>query len=88
MGHAWVTVLGIDCPAVAGAPVTAQARASALVSLRIPPGTNATHAQDHLAAHLADVASRGVRISIERDLPGAPFAAQADGPATACSPRP
>jgi len=76
-----VTVLGIDCPAVAGASVTVQAKASALVSLRIPPGIGAVQAQDKLVAHLIAAAPWGVQIRVERDLPDAAFAARTDGPA-------
>jgi len=76
-----VTVLGIDCPAVAAAPVTAQAKASALVSLRIPPGTDAVQAQDKLVAHLIAAAPWGVRVRVERDMPDAAFAARTGGPA-------
>lgn len=76
-----VTVLGIDCPRIAGAPPAAQASASALVSLRIPPGMGAAGAQDKLAAHLIAAAPWGVRVTVERDMPGAPFTARTGGPA-------
>lgn len=76
-----VTVLGIDCPAVTAAPMVAQAKASALVSLRIPPGTDAVQAQDKLTAHLIAAAPWGVRVRVERDTPDAAFVARTDGPA-------
>ena len=41
-----VTVLGIDCPPVDGSAAVIQPEARALVSLRVPPGTDATDAQE------------------------------------------
>jgi acetylornithine deacetylase/succinyl-diaminopimelate desuccinylase-like protein len=76
-----VTVLGIDCPSIAGASATVPAKASALVSLRIPTGTDATQAQNSLVTHLSRVAPWGVHVSTERDVPGASFSASVDGPA-------
>lgn len=58
-----VTVLGIDCPPVVGATPSVQAGARALVSLRVPPGTDAAEATKLLTAHLESAApgERGSR---------------------------
>lgn len=47
-----VTVLGIDCPPVAGSSMSVSARARARVSLRIPPGVDARAAAVALTGHL------------------------------------
>jgi acetylornithine deacetylase/succinyl-diaminopimelate desuccinylase-like protein len=46
-----VTVLGIDCPPVEGATPALQETARALVSLRVPPGTDARDAAAALIRH-------------------------------------
>jgi acetylornithine deacetylase/succinyl-diaminopimelate desuccinylase-like protein len=76
-----VTVLGIDCPPVVGSTGAIQPGARARISLRIPPGTDPTAAQDALIAHLAAVAPWHARVEFERDFAGAPFAGRVDGPA-------
>nr|WP_042373941.1 dipeptidase [Streptacidiphilus neutrinimicus] len=78
-----LTVLGIDCPPVVGSAAAVQPRAAARLSLRIPPGTDASAAQDALVAHLERVAPWGVRLEIERGSVGAAFRAATDGPAYA-----
>lgn len=75
------TVLGIDCPAVAGATSAVQARARALVSLRVPPGTGAARAQEALAAHLEAAAPRSAEVTVERLGVWEAFEAGGDGPA-------
>ncbi|WP_405362554.1 dipeptidase [Kitasatospora sp. NBC_00085] len=76
-----VTVLGIDAPPVIGATSSVQAAAKALVSLRVPPGTDTAAAQDALVAHLEAQVPFGAQIRIERQGNGAPFSADTSGPA-------
>ncbi|MCD0483790.1 dipeptidase [Streptacidiphilus sp. ASG 303] len=78
-----VTVLGIDCPPVVGATASVQARARALVSLRVPPGVGARAAQDALVAHLEAAAPWGARVEVVRGGTGDPFRADTGGPAYA-----
>lgn len=78
-----LNVLGIDCPPVVGSTPSVQAQAAALVSLRVPPGTDADRAGEALAAHLRDAAPWGAQVSVERVAGGAPFRARSDGPAYA-----
>ncbi|HTR94537.1 MAG TPA: dipeptidase [Trebonia sp.] len=76
-------VLGIDCPPVVGSDPTIPASVRARVSLRVPPGMDAQHAQDALVAHLHAVTPWQARVQIERETPGQPFSASTDGPAYA-----
>ncbi|MFJ9952913.1 dipeptidase [Kitasatospora sp. NPDC091207] len=76
-----VTVHGIDAPPVIGATSSVQAAAKALVSLRVPPGTDALAAQEALIAHLEAQAPAGARLRIERQGVGSPFNADTSGPA-------
>ena len=76
-----VTVLGIDCPSVADSAAAIPAQARARVSLRVPPGMDAKHAQDALVAHLQAVTPWHAKVEIERDSPGPPFSASTSGPA-------
>ncbi|CAL9646281.1 Succinyl-diaminopimelate desuccinylase [Streptomyces sp. enrichment culture] len=76
-----VTVLGIDCPPVVGATPSVQAGARALVSLRVPPGTDAAEAVGLLAAHLEAHTPWGARVTVEQVGQGQPFRADATSPA-------
>lgn len=76
-----VTVLGIDCPPVVGATPSVQAGARALVSLRVPPGTDAAEATKLLAAHLETAAPWGARVAVEQVGQGQPFRADTTSPA-------
>ncbi|MFJ6623279.1 dipeptidase [Kitasatospora sp. NPDC091335] len=76
-----VTVLGIDAPPVIGATSSVQATAKALISLRIPPGTDAGAAQDALVAHLEARVPLGARLTVQRQGTGSPFLADTSGPA-------
>ncbi|MBW1596248.1 dipeptidase [Streptomyces sp. JJ38] len=76
-----VTVLGIDCPPVVGATPSVQASARAVVSLRIPPGTDAVEANRLLAEHLRKRAPWGARVSVEQVGEGQPFSADTASPA-------
>jgi acetylornithine deacetylase/succinyl-diaminopimelate desuccinylase-like protein len=76
-----VSVLGIDCPRVAGASNAVQAAAAAKVSMRVPPGFDARAAQDALIAHLTTVAPWNVGVQIQAAEPANPFVADTSGPA-------
>lgn len=76
-----VTVLGIDCPPVAGATPSVQASARALVSLRVPPGVDAAEATELLRAHLESRTPWGARVSTEQVGLGQAFRADTSGPA-------
>ncbi|WP_410535332.1 dipeptidase [Streptomyces sp. KL2] len=76
-----VTVLGIDCPPVVGATSSLQASARALVSLRVPPGTDAAEATKLLTAHLESHIPWGARLSVEQVGQGQPFSADTTSPA-------
>ncbi|MEU3526696.1 dipeptidase [Streptomyces sp. NPDC038707] len=76
-----VTVLGIDCPPVAGATPSVQAGAGALVSLRVPPGTDAAEATKLLQAHLEAHTPWGARVTTEQIGQGQPFSADPSSPA-------
>ncbi|MER8104270.1 dipeptidase [Kitasatospora sp. NPDC094016] len=76
-----ITVLGIDAPPVIGATSSVQAAAKALVSLRVPPGSDPGAAQDALVAHLEAQVPLGARLTVERQGSGAPFNADTTGPA-------
>jgi acetylornithine deacetylase/succinyl-diaminopimelate desuccinylase-like protein len=74
-----LTVLGIDCPRVAGSAGVVQAEASAKVSLRIPPGTNREYAMKALKDHIRAVAPWGVELEITEVATGSPFQAEPNG---------
>ncbi|MFI9832942.1 dipeptidase [Streptomyces sp. NPDC051913] len=76
-----VTVLGIDCPPVVGATPSVQAGARALVSLRVPPGTDAAEATKLLQAHLETRTPWGARVRTEQVGQGQPFSADPTSPA-------
>ncbi|MEU8946374.1 dipeptidase [Streptomyces sp. NPDC048489] len=76
-----VTVLGIDCPPVVGATPSVQAGARALVSLRVPPGTDAAQATKLLQAHLEAHTPWGARVTTEQIGQGQPFRADTSSPA-------
>ncbi|MEU2791267.1 dipeptidase [Streptomyces sp. NPDC007100] len=78
-----VTVLGIDCPPVVGATPSVHAGARALVSLRVPPGTDAAAATKLLTAHLEKAAPWGARVTVEQIGQGQPFRADTNSPAYA-----
>ncbi|WP_030245570.1 dipeptidase [Streptomyces sp. NRRL S-350] len=76
-----VTVLGIDAPPVIGATSSVQAAAKALISLRVPPGMDASAAQEALVAHLEAHVPLGARLTVQRQGVGSPFRADTTGPA-------
>ncbi|SHN45090.1 dipeptidase [Cryptosporangium aurantiacum] len=78
-----LTVLGIDCPPVVGSSAAVQPEARARLSLRVPPGLDATAAQQALVAHLRAVAPWGVDLDVEPESFGQPFSGATEGPAYA-----
>ncbi|MEE4541328.1 dipeptidase [Streptomyces sp. V4-01] len=76
-----VTVLGIDCPPVVGSAAAVPPSSRARISLRVPPGVEAADALQALTAHLTRSAPWGVRVAVEPESSGDPFAASTDGPA-------
>ncbi|MFJ8676096.1 dipeptidase [Streptomyces sp. NPDC093589] len=78
-----VTVLGIDCPPVIGATPSVHAGARALVSLRVPPGTDSAEATKLLAAHVENAAPWGARVQVEQIGQGEAFRADTGSPAYA-----
>jgi acetylornithine deacetylase/succinyl-diaminopimelate desuccinylase-like protein len=76
-----VTVLGIDCPPVVGATPSVQASARALISLRVPPGTDAAEATKLLQAHIEAHTPWGARVTTEQIGQGQAFRADAASPA-------
>ncbi|CAL9643137.1 dipeptidase [Streptomyces lavenduligriseus] len=76
-----VTVLGIDCPPVVGATPSVQSSAGALVSLRVPPGTDAAEAGKLLQAHIEAHTPWGARVTVEQIGQGQPFSADTSSPA-------
>lgn len=76
-----LTVLGIDCPPVVGSAAAVPPNARARISLRIPPGVKAADARQALTAHLTNATPWGVRVTVEPESSGDPFAAATEGPA-------
>ncbi|MFI8849611.1 dipeptidase [Streptomyces sp. NPDC053499] len=76
-----VTVLGIDCPPVVGATPSVHASARALISLRIPPGTDVEKAIELLIAHVESHVPWQARVSTEVIGKGQPFSADTSSPA-------
>lgn len=74
------TVLGIDCPPVAGSSAVIHAEATARIDLRVPPGTNARRAQEALIAHLEAVAPWHVQVECDPEADGEPFVGTLSGP--------
>ncbi|HET9381461.1 MAG TPA: dipeptidase, partial [Streptomyces sp.] len=76
-----VTVLGIDCPPVLGATPSVQASARALISLRVPPGTDAAEAAKLLRSHVEAHTPWGARVRVEQTGRGQAFRADTTSPA-------
>jgi acetylornithine deacetylase/succinyl-diaminopimelate desuccinylase-like protein len=76
-----LTVVGIDAPTTAQASNTLQARAKAKISMRVAPGQDAGEAYEALARHLREHAPWGARVEVTLGETGAPFRADANGPA-------
>ncbi|MEU2390914.1 dipeptidase [Streptomyces sp. NPDC007369] len=78
-----VTVLGIDCPPVVGATPSVHASASALISLRVPPGVDTAEAIKLLEAHLIAHTPWKAHLELELVGQGQPFQADTTSPAYA-----
>lgn len=76
-----ITVLGIDCPQVDGAPASVQARARALLSVRVHPEQPAAEAQAAVIRHLEAQLPFGVPLTVRAGAAGDGFRARASGPA-------
>ncbi|MFJ9823422.1 M20/M25/M40 family metallo-hydrolase [Streptomyces sp. NPDC101160] len=75
------TVLAVDGPGPEEAVPALRATATALVSLRLPPGTDPARAHEALADHLRRAVPFGARLDIRRITTGASFRGRTDGPA-------
>jgi len=76
-----ITVLGIDAPAVEGAPASVQAHARASLNIRVHPEQPAAEAQAAVVAHLAAQAPFGVPLTVIPGATGDGFRAVSSGPA-------
>lgn len=76
-----IAVLAIDAPPVRDAVNQLVPVARAKVSMRIPPGQDATKALDALVAHLERNVPWGAELRIDRHPVGEPFATKTGGPA-------
>ncbi len=74
-----VTVIGLDAPAVEGAPNALIPEARATVSMRVPPGQDCQQARSLLAAHLRASAPWGVKVDVKEGQAGPAFAAETGG---------
>ena len=75
------TVIGIDAPSVAEAANILIPEATAKVSMRIVPGSDAEHELELLVAHLRSVAPWNVQVEVTPLKAGWPFAVDMDGAA-------
>ena len=76
-----ISVLALDAPPVRDAVNQLVPVARAKVSMRIPPGQDATKALDALVKHLERNVPWGAEVHIERHAVGEPFATKTGGPA-------
>ena len=76
-----ISVLALDAPPVREAVNQLVPVARAKVSMRIPPGQDATKALDALVKHLEKNVPWGAEVHIERHAVGEPFATKTGGPA-------
>jgi acetylornithine deacetylase/succinyl-diaminopimelate desuccinylase-like protein len=75
-----VTTIGIDIASVDASAPAIQPSARARISLRVPPGTGATDAQDALVKHVCARVPWHLRSSVERVASGDPFVCTFEGP--------
>ncbi|NMO00074.1 dipeptidase [Gordonia sp. TBRC 11910] len=75
------TVLGIDCPRVAGSSASIVPAAAARINLRVPPGMDIKVAQQALADQLSAAAPWQVHVTVEPEADGAPFSGATEGAA-------
>jgi cysteinylglycine-S-conjugate dipeptidase len=76
-----ITVLGIDAPAVDGAPASVQAQARAVLNVRVHPEQPAAEAQAAVIRHLEAQRPFGVPLAITAGAIGDGFRVHASGPA-------
>jgi acetylornithine deacetylase/succinyl-diaminopimelate desuccinylase-like protein len=76
-----ITVLGIDCPAVEGAPASVQAHARALLNVRVHPEQPAAAAQAAVVRHLEAQRPFDVPLEIGAGATGDGFRTRSSGPA-------
>ena len=76
-----ITVLGIDCPAVDGAPAAVQAYARAVLNVRVHPEQPAAEAQAAVLRHLEAQRPFGVPLTLTAGATGDGFRARSSGPA-------
>ncbi|MFB7369422.1 dipeptidase [Streptomyces sp. NPDC056222] len=76
-----VTVIGIDCHPVAGATPSIPSTARAQISLRVPPGQDASEATKLLYAHIEKRVPWNARVSFEQVGQGQAFRADVSSPA-------
>jgi acetylornithine deacetylase/succinyl-diaminopimelate desuccinylase-like protein len=76
-----ITVLGIDCPAVDGAPASVQSHARAVLNVRVHPEQPAAEAQAAVIRHLEAQPPFGVPLQITAGSTGDGFRAASAGPA-------
>jgi len=75
-----ISILGVDAPTLQHASNQLVPVARAKVSMRIPPGIDATKALDALTAHLESNAPWGAHVTVSRGSTGEPFEVRADRP--------
>jgi len=76
-----ITVLGIDCPAVDGAPASVQAQARAVLNVRVHPEQPAADAQAAVIRHLEAQRPFGVPLQLTAGATGDGFRTRSSGPA-------
>ena len=76
-----IGVIGLDAPRVASASNTITPRATAKLSVRLPPGQDPQAAMDALRAHLLGHAPFGARVTVTDGEKGKAFQAPLDSPA-------
>ena len=76
-----ITVLGIDCPAVDGAPAAVQSHARAVLNVRVHPEQPAAEAQAVVMRHLEALRPFGVPLTVTAGATGDGFRASSSGPA-------
>jgi acetylornithine deacetylase/succinyl-diaminopimelate desuccinylase-like protein len=76
-----ITVLGIDCPAVDGAPASVQSHARAVLNVRVHPEQPAAEAQAIVMRHLEAQRPFGVPVELTAGAIGDGYRATSSGPA-------
>ena len=76
-----ITVLGIDCPSVEGAPASVQSHARAVLNVRVHPEQPAAEAQATVIRHLEAARPFGVPLQVTAGATGDGFRARSTGPA-------